>query len=195
MARSWVAGLCLALASVPALGEDFSANSVAQSWGLTSEQKARFEATVVDVLCEVAGDCVENCGGGERLLGLLRSADNVLVLASRNAQQLFTGAVHDLLPFCGQRVVVDGLLIGAPDQIAMPVYEVQIVRPVDQTRWVPATRWTEVWATLYPDAAAQAAATHEFWFRHDPRVQALIARDGYLGLGLDVDAAFIDGMY
>jgi len=96
-------------------GEDegpFSKGSQAKDWNLLGQEKARFEAKVVDVFCEVAGDCPENCGDGRRQLGLLRSADGVLVLANKNTQPAFTGANLDLLPYCNQEVEVDGLLVG-----------------------------------------------------------------------------------
>ena len=37
--------------------QDFSEGSEADSWRLLGEELARFEATVVDVLCEITGDC------------------------------------------------------------------------------------------------------------------------------------------
>ena len=43
----------------------------AEEWGLPNEEKARFEAKVVDMLCELTGHCVPDCGGGKRQLGLL----------------------------------------------------------------------------------------------------------------------------
>ena len=30
------------------------------------------------------------------------------------------------------------------------------------------------------------------WFRRDPRVNEIIAREGYLGLGLEVDQTYIE---
>ena len=68
------------LAAPAAIAQDFSQGSEANSWNLYAEQPARFEATVVDPLCVLAGDCPENCGDGRRQLALLRSADDVLVM-------------------------------------------------------------------------------------------------------------------
>ncbi|MCP4249804.1 MAG: hypothetical protein GY778_22405, partial [bacterium] len=77
----------------------------ADEWGIEYEEKARFEARVVDILCELSGDCPAGCGGGKRQLGLLKD-DGVLILPAKN-QDIFAGAAHDLLPYCGKRIVVD----------------------------------------------------------------------------------------
>ena len=167
MSRAGLLALALALPAA-AQAQDFSAGSAAKSWGLLGEEMARFEAQVVDVLCELGGDCPEDCGGGARQLGLLRSADGVLVMPMKNGQPVFSGAVADLLPYCGETVEVDGLLVGEPEAR-------------------PANRFTEAWATANPEAAAEGGE----WFRADPDVRARIEAEGYLGLGPEVDAAFI----
>ena len=41
----------------------------AQSWSVTGEEKARFDAKVVDVLGELTGDCPAECGAGRRQRG------------------------------------------------------------------------------------------------------------------------------
>ena len=97
----------LTLAAAPLAAQDFSAGSEAQSWNLYAEVPALFDATVVDIMCDLTGDCPADCGGGERQLGLKRSADGAMVLAMKNNQPAFTGAVVDLLPYCGQDVTVD----------------------------------------------------------------------------------------
>ncbi len=51
----------------------------ADSWGLPGEKEVRFEAKVVDILCELTGDCPADCGAGKRQLGLLKD-DGTLVL-------------------------------------------------------------------------------------------------------------------
>src|SRR3546814_18758578 len=43
----------------------------ANSWGLPNEEIVRFEAKVVDVLCELSGDCPADGGAGRRQLGLV----------------------------------------------------------------------------------------------------------------------------
>ena len=62
----------------------------------------------------------------------------------------------------------------------------QKIRTVGDEEWSKANQWTKVWAKNNPDASGEGP-----WFRRDPRVNAHIAEDGYLGLGLEVDEAFI----
>ncbi len=175
----------IALAA-PASAQDFSEGSEAKSWGLLGEAPARFEAEVVDILCQLSDDCPENCGAGDRQLGLLRSADGVLVLPMKNFQPVFTGAVADLAPYCGQIVELDGLLVGEAEVTPAPFYMIQRIRPEGAAEFLPATRFTEVWAERHPEAAAKGGE----WFRNDPAIEAHIAAEGYLGLGPSVDEAF-----
>ena len=177
----------IALLITPALAhaQDFSANSKAKPWDLEGEQPALFEARVVDLLCELTGDCPTDCGAGKRQMGLVRTADNVLVLAIKNSQAAFSGAAADMALYCNQTVEVDGLLIDNPDLGARNVFMVQKVRTAEGD-WVKANKFTKLWAKEYPDAKGKGS-----WFRRDPRIKAMIAEKGYLGLGLDVDDAFI----
>lgn len=186
MAGRGAAVLAMALAA-PAAAQDFSEGSAAKSWGLLGEEMARFEATVVDVLCELGGDCPADCGGGARQLGLLRSADGVLVMPMKNGQPVFSGAVADLLPYCGETVEVDGLLVGEPEATPAKFFQVQTIRRPGEAEARPANRFTEAWAEANPEAAAQGGE----WFRVDPDVRARIEAEGYLGLGPETDAAFI----
>ena len=57
--------------------------SAAEEWGIEGEKKARFEAKVVDILCELSGDCPADCGAGKRQLGLLKD-DGTLLLVAKN---------------------------------------------------------------------------------------------------------------
>ena len=156
----------------------FSEGSEARSWNLAWEEPARFEATVVDMLCEVTGDCDNACATG-RQLGLLRAADGVLTYPNKNNQGIFTGAAVDLAPFCSMEVEVDGLMIEDEYVGATNVYLVQRIRLLADEEWTTANGWTDDWATQFPDAAAQDGR----WYRNDPRVLALIEADGYLGTG------------
>ena len=201
MTRPLLAALLVALAAAPVAAQDafdpaaFADGSEAQPWGLFGEHPARFEARVVDLLCEVAGDCAEDCGGGARQLGLLRAADGQLVFPNKNDQPLFTGAAVELHPFCGQEVEVDGLLIEDPEVGARNVYLVQRIREVGAAEWTAADRWTEAWAEANPEATPDASGGDEPWFRRDPRVRAMIEADGYLGIGQAADAAFIEELF
>ena len=179
-------GFLLGFIAFPALAQDFSEGSNAKSWNLYAEQPATFEAKVVDVLCQLTGDCPKDCGAGKRQIGLLRTADDVFVLAMKNRQAAFSGAAADLAPYCGQTVQVDGLLLDDPELNARNLYLVQSIRPAGADDWVKANQFTKVWAKEHPEAKGKGP-----WFRRDPRVNEVIAREGYLGLGLETDTAFI----
>lgn len=158
----------------------------ADSWNVTGEAAARFDATVVDVLCELTGDCPDDCGGGRRQLGLLTD-DDVLVLADKNAAP-FAGAVDELIEFCRQKVTVDGLFA---ENRGVRLFAVQFVKPAgDEGKWRRANRFLTNWAVangVDPENKAKNS-----WFRKDPRVQALIEEQGFLGLGPDADRAYLE---
>ncbi len=176
------------VAATPALAEgDFSAGSEAKEWGLFGEEKARFTATVTDAVCALTGDCPEDCGAGARQMVLIRDADGAMIIAAKNTQPAFTGATVDLAPYCGQSVEVDGVMVGDPEITGQPtrIYMVQTVR-AEGGEPAKTNRWTKEWRAAHPDAPKGP------WFRNDPRVTALIGKEGYLGLGLETDAAFIE---
>jgi hypothetical protein len=184
------AAALVVLASPAFAAGEFAQGSEATSWGLLGEEKARFEAVVVDVLCELTGDCPADCGGGGRYLGLRRAADEALVLANKNLQAVFTGAVEELLPYCGKTVEVDGLLVGVPEMTPAKVYQVQRLREPGG-EWHKADHWTKAWDESHPELAGVEGR----WYRKDPRVMGEIEADGYLGLGLATDAEFIDYLF
>jgi hypothetical protein len=175
-----------ALLALPAAAQEgpFSAGSEARSWNLGFEEPARFEATVVDLLCEVAGDCANACAEG-RQLGLLRSADGALTFPNKNGQPAFTGAAVELHPFCGELVEVDGLMIEDEYVGATNIYLVQRIRRVGEEEWTTANSWTDAWAAANPETEGEGP-----WFRRDPRVLALIEAGGYLGTGESHAEAF-----
>jgi hypothetical protein len=181
----------LALAGPHAAGaQDFTVGSEAESWNLYAEQPARFEAKVVDILCEMTGDCPADCGAGKRQLGLLRTADSVLIYPNKNGQPVFSGAASELRPYCGQQVEVDGLMLSDPEIGANNIYQLQKIRAVGATDWVKANQWTKDWQAANPSNTGK-----DPWFRRDPRVNARIAATGYLGLGTETDAAFIQELF
>lgn len=153
----------------------FSANTVqaAEEWGLEGEKIARFPAKVVDIACELTGDCPKNCGDGKRQLGLI-DEQGKLHLVIKN-KDIFAGAVNDLLPFCGQRITVDGLLIANKH---MPMFQIQFKRPAPEGKepgkWSGATWFTRDWAKKHGKDGEQ-------WFRHDPRVAAEVSKNSALG--------------
>ncbi len=150
----------------------FGPARAADEWGIEHEAKARFEAKVVDVLCELTGDCPADCGAGKRQLGLLKD-DGTLVLAVKNFDP-FAGAVNDLAGFCGQRIVADGLMISDP---LMPMFALQFKRLAPDGKWSRANQFTKDWAAAHPDKGKPNQ-----WFRNDPEVKRLIAEQGVFGI-------------
>jgi hypothetical protein len=180
------------LAAAPALAEgEFSAGSKAKSWNLFGEEKARFEGKVVDALCVLTGDCPADCGGGKRQMGILRSSDGRFLLVNKNIQPAFTGATVDLVPYCGQTVEVDGLLVGdldiTPGLGDSKLFQVQTVRIPGAGAAKKTNLWTRDWKQRNPDAGGKGP-----WFRRDPSVMEQIEAHGRLGLGEEEDQKYIE---
>jgi len=145
----------------------------ADEWGLENESVETFKAKVVDVTCELTGQCAPDCGAGKRQLGLLK-ADGVLRVAVKGGVD-FAGAIVDLIPYCGKEIFVDGLLIKSPK---MTMYFVQYLRETESDPWIKTERFLAEWEKRNGKA--------EQWFRADPAVKEIIAADGVFGLGPDV---------
>lgn len=192
MRKILMTALMAAFASGAMAEGEFSAGSQAKGWNnLQGREAATFSARVVDVLCELSGDCTESCGDGRRQMGLVREADGVLVLAAKNAQASFNGATVDLAAYCGQMVDVDGFLVGDPSLTQTKVYMVQNIKRMGSDKWGKAARWTRAWKRANPELAEQKGP----WFRHDKDVAAAIEANGWLGLGAAADKAFIEENY
>lgn len=174
--------MALALFSTPTFAEE--KKSKAKSWNLTGQVKARFDAKVVDLLCEVSGGavCAANCGDGNLQLGVVRKSDGRLFPVSKNSQAVFSGAVTDLLPYCNKDVEVDGLLTGEGD---IKTYQVQLVREQGNKKWKKTRNFVKAWRKQFPSAGKKGP-----WFRNDPRVNKQLEADGWLGLGKEADVAF-----
>ena len=150
--------------------------TAAESWGLPGEEKTRFDAKVVDTLCELGGDCPASCGAGKRQLGLLTDSGE-LVLPLKNVVP-FAGSVVELAGFCGKRVTADGLF---STNRGVRVFALQFVREAPDGEWRRANRWVNGWSArngVEPDSP-QASQ----WFRNDPEVKKIIDKDGALGTG------------
>jgi hypothetical protein len=161
--------LMITLATVLALSAGPA--QAAKEWGIDGEEVAQFEAKAVDVLCELTGDCPPNCGDGKRQMGLLTD-DGKLRLAMKSNTS-FAGAVLDLVPWCGKRVEVDGLLIKADP---MTFYMVQRLRAPSAKKWTNARAFSKAWAKENKQKNASR------WFRKDPTIKALIAEFGPVGI-------------
>jgi len=177
------------VASLLAIALPFSSHAAdeikAKPWNLAGEELARFDAKVVDIVCELSGDCPADCGGGSRQLGLI-AENGDLLLAGKNSQAIFTGAVVDLLPHCGTTVTVDGLFTGIDG--GPKLFQVQYIRPEGSDEDIKANAWGQAWNASHPDLKDKKGP----WFRKDPRVNALIERDGYLGLSHAADKEFLE---
>ena len=148
--------------------------AAANSWGLPDEVEARFEAKVTDVLCVLRGDCPEDCGAGKRLLGLLQD-DGTLVLPLKNAGP-FTGVTVDLIPYCNQRVTVDGLFT---TNYGVVTFAVQFVQP-EGGKWRRANAFVREWAKERGLEPKDKKARR--WMRNDEAILELIEEQGVLGL-------------
>ena len=177
--------LALMLTTSAAWTEDFSEGSQAKEWGLAEEELALFSGKVVDIACELSGDCPDNCGNGLRHLGILRDTDNKLVMVLKNRQAAFNGATDDLLPYCNKQVDVDGVLIADQEEYGAKFFMVQFIRESGAPEWNKANLWTAAWKKRNPEAGGKGP-----WFRRDPRVLKQIEAEGYLGLGKQADEAY-----
>lgn len=155
----------------------------AEEWGLPEEEKARFDAKVVDILCELSGNCPANCGGGKHQLGLLTD-EGKLILPIKN-MTIFSGTADELIDFCGQRVTADGLF---STNRGYTVFALQFLRPAPDGKWRRANRFLAKWAKANGKDPKSKEAKQ--WFRHDPTVKALLAADGILGLGPEADREY-----
>jgi hypothetical protein len=174
-----------AAALVAAVLVSAGAARAAESWGLAGEQTARFEATVVDLLCELTGDCPADCGAGQRQLGLLKD-DGTLVLPLKN-QVIFAGGAAELIGYCARRVVADGLMV---TNRGHSFFALQFVKGAPDGKWRRANRFLPKWAA--ENGVGPKSPTARRWFENDPRVKDLIARDGKLGLGLEADQKYLE---
>lgn len=176
----------IAAISTSVSAQDFSEGSEAKTWNLYAEVPATFEAKVVDLLCELTGECAADCGGGNHQLGLKRTGDDVIVLAMKNNQPAFSGAATDLAPYCNQVVQVDGLMIEDEDFPVNNIYLVQTIQLAGGEK-TKANQFTKKWAEKHPEAKGKGP-----WFRRDPRVNEITSREGYLGLGLEEDEKYAE---
>lgn len=180
-------GAALALvAATSSLAQDYSEGSNAKEFGLIEEEKATFSGKVVDVTCELTGDCPANCGDGNRNMGIIRDSDDKLILALKNAQFSFNGPVYDLVKYCNKEVDVDGLLIGYEEDYGAKFYMVQFIRDKGAAEWNKANKWTAGWRARNPEFAKGKGP----WFRRDPRVAKQIEATGYFGLGHEADEEY-----
>ena len=191
MMKTLIAGGLAALIALPFGTLTASAQeSQVKGWkNLNGREAVVFRAKVVDVLCELTGECAAKCGNGKRQMGLVREDDGKLILASKNQQAAFQGATVDLYAHCGNTVTVDGLMVGPEG--ATKFFQVHFIKRDGKDVWAPTKRWTRIWKREFPEAAAKKGR----WYRNDPRIAKALEEDGYLGLGAEADKKFIEENY
>ena len=155
----------------------------AEEWGLPDEKVTRFEAKVVDILCELTGDCPQACGEGKRQLGLLDSAGK-LILPSKNSV-IFAGTAAELIDFCNETVIADGLLT---TNRGYTIFALQYVRKAPDGPWRGANRFLPKWAAA--NGVDPKSDMVDEWYLHDPKIKAELAANGKLGLGMAADKAY-----
>lgn len=151
----------------------------ANKWGLpgaTSEEPSRFEGKVVDIACELTGNCPANCGDGKRQLGVVETSNDKLWLVIKNFDG-FANAHLDVLPFCGKKIVVDGLKVETPH---MPSLVIQFLKPAgdEKAKWIRAAGFSKDWHKRNPKFSKKQA---NGWFWHDDQIKDIIKRTGELG--------------
>lgn len=194
--RMIIVAALAALMSLPAAAEgEFSEGSQAKGvGGVLGREPAVFTAKVVDVLCELTGDCSDSCGDGMRQMALLREADGKLVYVGKNSQN-FVGGAHELAPYCGQTVKVDGLLVGDPELTPSKVYMIQLLTAEGASEPKKTRTFRKVWLERNPTMADELKANKNRWFRIDPGVMGQIEAHGWLGLGEEADKKYIAENY
>jgi len=151
------------------------------SWPVTNGEESELTGTVVDVLCELNGNCANNCGDGKRQLAI-KTEDSRTILVSKNLTN-YTGAVVELSPYCDQVVDLNGLFT---EHKGVRFFQVQNVRPVGG-QWQRATGYLQAWS----DRTGRPLSEASNWQDNDERVREIIERDGVLGLGREADQEYL----
>jgi len=154
-----------------------------ESWPVTNAEKSQFSGEVVDVLCELGGNCANECGQGTRQLAI-KTQDKSLgqnsgvVLVAKNLNN-YSGAADELWQLCGQQVELNGLFT---EHRGVRFFQVQNIREAGG-QWQKATKYLDAWVERSGKSPQQA----KNWQEHDERVSGVLERDGRLGLGTKAD--------
>lgn len=151
------------------------------SWPVTNAQERELTGTVVDVLCELNGNCPDNCGNGKRQLAI-KTEDSRTILVSKNLTN-YTGAVVELSPYCDQVVDLNGLFT---EHSGVRFFQVQNVRS-SGGQWQRATDYLQAWS----ERTGRPLSEANNWQENDERVKGIIERDGVLGLGQEADQEYL----
>src|SRR5262249_54092778 len=121
------------LAAVPA--------AAAEQLGIADEAEITTKGKVVDVTCELTGNCPAECGAGRRELALKTGAGRLL-LAAKNTVSLM-GATRELLAYCGKEVWVDGV---TTSNFGTTLLMVQRLKTSEKAEWRDANQSLADWA-------------------------------------------------
>jgi hypothetical protein len=151
-----------------------------ESWPITAAEKSQFSGKVVNIQCELGGNCAEQCGQGTQQLAV-KSNKTGTVLIAKNLSN-YSGAADELWRFCDQQVELNGLFT---EHRGVRFFQIQNVR-AKGGEWQRANQFLSDWAERGGKTPLQA----QNWHEHDDRVKAIIERDGRLGLGPQADQEY-----
>ncbi len=153
-----------------------------QKWSVTNAEARALTGTVVDVQCELSGNCPDACGAGKRQLAI-KTEDQGVVLAAKNLN-FYSGAADELSPFCGQVVEVNGLFT---ENRGIRFFQVQNVR-TPGGQWQKGTRYLQAWS----ERSGKSPSVASKWYNNDDRVKDVLEKDGRLGLGQAADDEYFN---
>lgn len=151
------------------------------NWPITGAEANAISGEVKDVLCAAGGDCPADCGGGARQLGIQTTEGFVLV--AKNLTN-YTGGADELIAHCGDVVDINGLFT---THQGVRFFQVQNVRTPGGP-WKKAREFNAAWA----ERSGKPQSLAGRWYFNDDRVDAVLEKDGRLGLGPEADEEFFN---
>ena len=150
------------------------------NWPITAADEQLLSGEIVDVLCDLSGNCAEDCGAGSRQLAI-KDEQAGTVLVAKNLTT-YTGAVDELSQFCGDVVEINGLFT---THAGVRIFQVQNFREPGGS-WKKAREYSQAWAAR----SGQPVSRARKWYFSDERVDAILEADGRLGLGPEADEEY-----
>ena len=97
-----------------------------------------------------------------------------MILPLKNSV-IFAGTTAELIEFCGATVIADGLIT---TNRGYSVMALQFVKRVPDGKWQRTNRFLPNWAKQ--NGVDPKSKQAQRWFENDPRINALLAKDGKL---------------
>lgn len=151
-----------------------------ERWQISGVEVAAISGEVVDLLCEVSGNCADQCGAGKRQIGIKTDTGTVLVSKDLN---LYSGGAEQLWRYCGETLEVNGLFTETGN---IRMFQVQNIRKPGEA-WQSTSQFLTTWAEQNGTTVSEAKR----WYLKDPRITEILERDGRLGLGPEADKEFL----